>query len=292
MSLTRRSFSALALAFGFFGRSRAATGTYEVVLESNHRVALRDDVHLATDVYRPARGGKAVAGRFPVILERTPYGRNVTYFRDITATNSTPKTRAEVAEYYVRQGYVVIFQDCRGCHDSEGKFVKYLKEGDDGFDTCAWIRAQPWCDGIGTMGLSYAAHTQVALACLNPPGLRAMCIDCGGFSNAYQDGIRQGGAFELKQVTWAYHEELESPQAKKDPRLLAALKAVDLKTWFSRMPGSGATLPSASSRVRELRLRTMGAWQVRRILEATRHLCAGLLSPVRRCRDGAPVGLV
>jgi hypothetical protein len=188
-------------------------------------------------VYRPARGGKAVAERFPVILERTPYGRNVTYFRDITATNLTPKTRAEVAEYYVRHGYVVIFQDCRGCHDSEGKFVKYLKEGDDGFDTCAWIRAQPWCNGrIGTMGLSYAAHTQVALACLNPPGLRAMYIDCGGFSNAYQDGIRQGGAFELKQVTWAYHEELESPQAKRDPRLLAALKAVDLKAWFSRMP--------------------------------------------------------
>jgi hypothetical protein len=236
-SLTRRSFSALALAFGLFGRARAATRAYEVVLEGNHRVALRDGVRLATDVYRPARGGKAVAGRFPVILERTPYGRNVTYFRDITATNLTPKTRAEVAGYYVRHGYVVIFQDCRGCHDSEGKFVKYLKEGDDGFDTCAWIRAQPWCNGrIGTMGLSYAAHTQVALACLNPPGLRAMYIDCGGFSNAYQDGIRQGGAFELKQVTWAYHEELESPQAKKDPRLLAALKAVDLRAWFSKMP--------------------------------------------------------
>lgn len=237
LSLTRRSFSALALAFGLFGRARATTGAYEVVLESNHRVALRDGVRLATDVYRPARGGKAIAGRFPVILERTPYGRNVTYFRDITATNLTPKTRAEVAEYYARHGYVVILQDCRGCHDSEGNFVKYLKEGDDGFDTCAWIRAQPWCNGrIGTMGLSYAAHTQVALACLNPPGLRAMYIDCGGFSNAYQDGIRQGGAFELKQVTWAYHEELESPQAKKDPRLLAALKAVDLRAWFSRMP--------------------------------------------------------
>jgi hypothetical protein len=237
LSLTRRSFSALALAFGLFGRSRAATGTYEVVLESNRRVALRDGVHLATDVYRPALAGKVAAGRFPVILERTPYGRNVTYFRDITATNSTPKTRAQVAEFYVRHGYVVIFQDCRGCHDSEGTFVKYLKEGDDGFDTCAWIRAQPWCDGrIGTMGLSYAAHTQVALACLNPPGLRAMYIDCGGFSNAYQDGIRQGGAFELKQVTWAYHEELESPQAKKDPRLMAALKAVDLKAWFAKMP--------------------------------------------------------
>ena len=237
-SLNRREFSISALLLGVFGRARAARPpSFEVVLESNHRVSLRDGVHLATDVYRPARSGKAVAGRFPVILERTPYGRNVTYFRDITAGNPTPRSRAEVAEYYVRHGYIVIFQDCRGCHDSEGTFVKYLNEAYDGFDTCAWIRAQPWSNGhIGTMGLSYAAHTQVALACLNPPGLKAMYVDCGGFSNAYQDGIRQGGAFELKQVTWAYNLGLQSPEVQKNPQLLAALKAVDIKAAFANMP--------------------------------------------------------
>src|ERR1700749_764913 len=128
-------------------------GPYEVVLDSNVRVAMRDGVKLATDVYRPARGGNAVAGPFPVIMERTPYGRNVTSFRDITqAEPKTPKTRAEVAAIYVRQGYVVVFQDCRGRYDSEGEFVKYLSEGADGFDTCRWLVAQPWGDGrIGTM---------------------------------------------------------------------------------------------------------------------------------------------
>jgi putative CocE/NonD family hydrolase len=239
--LTRRGLSRLIAAFSLVGAARATaqpTEPYDVVLESNLRVPMRDGVKLATDVYRPARGGQLVAGRFPVVMERTPYGRNVTSFRDITqASPKTPKTRAEVAAVYVRQGYVVVFQDCRGRYDSEGLFVKYLSEGDDGFDTCRWLAAQPWSDGrIGTMGLSYAAHTQVALACLNPPGLKAMFIDCGGFSNAYQDGIRQGGAFELKQVTWAYNLGLESPEAQKDPRLMAALKAVDLKAWFGYMP--------------------------------------------------------
>jgi putative CocE/NonD family hydrolase len=246
--LTRRSFSALALSLGLFGRAGAqqerVPPLFDVVLESNHRVVLRDGVNLATDVYRPARQGKPVVGRFPVILERTPYGRNVTYFRDITATDAAPKTRAEVAAYYVQHGYVVIFQDCRGCHGSEGQFVKYLHEALDGVDTCAWIRAQPWCDGaIGTMGLSYAAHTQVALACLNPPGLKAMYVDCGGFSNAYQGGIRQGGTFELKQVTWAYNVALESPLVQNNPSLLAALKAVDLKAWFARMPWKRGQTP-------------------------------------------------
>jgi putative CocE/NonD family hydrolase len=208
-----------------------------MVLESDLGVMTRDGVRLATDVYRPARGGKPVPGRFPAILERTPYGRNVTSFRDISAASDKPLTRAQVAERYVRAGYVVIFQDCRGRYGSGGVFTKYLSEGADGFDTCAWIVRRPWSDGrIGTMGLSYAAHTQVALACLDPPGLKAMFVDCGGFSNAYQGGIRQGGAFELKQVTWAYNLGLESPEAAKDPRLMAALKAKDLKAWFASLP--------------------------------------------------------
>ena len=249
--LSRRAFSALAVAFGLCGArvrgqtdSDDASGPYEVILESNRRVAMRDGVHLATDVYRPARDGRPAPGRFAAILERTPYGRNVTYFRDITAANPVPRTRAEVAAYYVRRGYVVILQDCRGRHDSEGEFVKYLNEGRDGYDTCRWLVEQPWSSGVfGTMGLSYAAHAQVALACLNPPGLKAMYIDCGGFSNAYQGGIRQGGAFELKQVTWAYSLGLESPEVQRDPRRLAALKAVDLKAWFARMPWRRGSSP-------------------------------------------------
>ena len=238
-SLSRRTVARLLAAAGLAPASAAAAqdGGYEAVLESDVGVMTRDGVRLATDVYRPARGGKPVAGRFPTIMERTPYGRNVTSFRDITAASDKPLTRAQVAEVYVRAGYVVIFQDCRGRYGSGGVFTKYLSEGADGFDTCHWIRLQPWSDGrIGTMGLSYAAHTQVALACLNPPGLKAMYVDCGGFSNAYQGGIRQGGAFELKQVTWAYNLGLESPEAAKDPRLMAALKAKDLKAWFASMP--------------------------------------------------------
>jgi putative CocE/NonD family hydrolase len=245
-SLTRRALSRLIAAATLARGARAeAAEPYEVVLESNIRVPMRDGLKLATDVYRPARNGKAVAGRFSAIMERTPYGRNVTSFRDITQANpKTPKTRAEVAAVYVRRGYVVVFQDCRGRNDSEGQFVKYLSEGDDGFDACRWLTAQPWSDGrIGTMGLSYAAHTQAALACLDPPGLKAMYIDCGGFSNAYQDGIRQGGAFELKQVTWAYNLGLEGPEAQKNPKLMAALKAVDLKAAFAAMPWAPGHTP-------------------------------------------------
>jgi uncharacterized protein len=209
----------------------------DLVVERDVMVPMRDGVRLACDVYRPARDGRAVGEPLPVLLERTPYGKGEVSRSERTAADPTPKSRAEVAAYFVRHGYVVVYQDCRGRYGSEGAFVKYLSDAADGYDTVVWLTHQPWCNGkVGTMGLSYAAHTQGALACLNPPGLAAMFLDSGGFSNAYQSGIRQGGAFELKQATWAFNNAKVSPAVQADPVTSAAFAATDLKGWFTRMP--------------------------------------------------------
>lgn len=239
--LSRRAFELYAGAFAAWlalGRgARADDDAYDVALTSNVMVSMRDGVRLATDIYRPARNGRPVDGRFPVILERTPYGKTVVSRSELSLKDPVAKSRAEVAAFFVSRGYVVVYQDCRGRYGSEGTFVKYLSDGHDGYDTCAWLVAQPWSNGrIGTMGLSYAAHTQAALACTNAPGIAAMFLDSGGFANAYQDGIRQGGAFEMKQVTWAYRAAFESPEVAKSPSRLAALKAIDIKAWFAHMP--------------------------------------------------------
>jgi uncharacterized protein len=201
-------------------------------MTTTHMVPMRDGVRLATDVHLP--GG---AGPFPVILERTPYGRAETSRSEITAANRTPASRAEVAAYFTAHGYAVVYQDTRGRYGSEGRFIKYLSDGEDGFDACAWLREQAWCDGrLCTMGLSYAAHTQAALGCLDPPGLVAQILDCGGFANAWRGGIRQSGAFELKQATWALKNAALSPEAEADPVMKAALAAEDIRDWFTRMP--------------------------------------------------------
>jgi uncharacterized protein len=195
-------------------------------------VAMRDGVRLATDIYRPDG-----AGPFPVVLERTPYGRHLPSRSEITAADRTPASRAALAAPFVAAGYAVAYQDTRGRYGSEGRFEKYLADGADGFDTCAWLRAQPWCDGrIVTMGLSYAAHTQAALGCLDPPGLAAQVLDCGGFADSWRSGIRQSGAFELKQATWAFRNAQVSPEAAADPVMGAALAGEDLRAWFTRLP--------------------------------------------------------
>ncbi len=241
-SPTRRGLAALLASAGALVAAPKALATaaaeFECLLTSDLKVPMRDGVKLATDVYRPGRGGKPAPGRFPVILERTPYGKAIPSRSEISVANpSPPLSRAEVARFFVSQGYVVVYQDCRGRYGSGGEFVKYLSDGADGYDCCAWIVRQPWCDGkIGTMGLSYAAHTQGALGSAGAPGVAAMFIDSGGFANAYQGGIRQGGAFELKQVTWAWSAAQESPQVANDPLRLKAMKAIDLRAWFARMP--------------------------------------------------------
>lgn len=235
--VTRRGLAGLAGWTTALAGGARAESPFEVAVASDVMVAMRDGVKLAADIYRPARDGKPAPGRFPVILERTPYGKTVDSRSERNAIDPRPRSRAEVAAFFVSRGYVVIYQDCRGRYGSQGEFVKYLSDGLDGYDTCAWIVAQPWCDGkIGTMGLSYAAHTQGALGCAGAPGVAARFLDSGGFSNAYQGGIRQGGAFELKQVTWAYRAALESPAVLNDPQALAALKAIDIKAWFAQTP--------------------------------------------------------
>jgi hypothetical protein len=112
-----------------------------------------------------------------------------------------------------------------------------LNEPDDGFDTVEWIASQDWSSGkVGTFGISYGAHTQAALAANNPPHLACMFLDCGGFTNAYNSAARNSGAFELRQVCWAFRNAIASQEAAENPTVKAALEAEDLKAWFGRMP--------------------------------------------------------
>ncbi|RFD29434.1 antibiotic hydrolase [Pseudomonas sp. GL93] len=198
----------------------------------NQMIRMRDGIHLATDIYVPEDSN----GPFPVVIERTPYDKSKPS-RSEKQLDGQHISREQMAARFTEQGFVAIFQDCRGRYASEGTFTKYTAEGEDGFDTLAWIVQQPWCNGkIGSMGLSYAAHTQLAMACLHPPGLSSMVLDSGGFANAYHCGIRQGGAFELKQATWAFRQAKESPAALADPLVREALEQEDIYQWFTRMP--------------------------------------------------------
>lgn len=171
-------------------------------------VAMRDGVRLATDVYRPARGGQPVEGRFPALLYRTPYNKN---------------GLAKDAAFFARHGYVVLAQDCRGRFASEGNFYAFVNEGLDGYDTIEWAAAQPWSDGnIGTAGASYLAWDQYHAAMYRPPHLAAMFAVVGG-ANFYQEYAYPGGTPNLGWPVWLLRSAATGPEAGSRPAALEAL---------------------------------------------------------------------
>ncbi|MCC5872390.1 MAG: CocE/NonD family hydrolase [Gammaproteobacteria bacterium] len=212
-------------------------GHYDVVIEYDVQVTTRDGIRLSQDVYRPARGTRPLAGRLPVLLERTPYDKRGTRESERSAADPHPWTRVQLATWFASHGYVVVIQDCRGRFASEGRFTKYLNEAEDGFDTIEWINRQDWCGGaIGMFGLSYSAHTQTSLAALRPPGLKAMVLDCGGLANGFRNGVRHGGAFEMKQVTWAFRHARQSALSAGDDAAAAAIEKENLVDWLHAWP--------------------------------------------------------
>ena len=160
--------------------AEAAAG--DVVLQSNVMVPMRDGTQLATDIYLLAKRGKARSGRFPALLMRTPYGKDVRV--------------APFGRYFAAQGYVVVVQDVRGRYKSQGHWRPWYDDGRDGYDTAAWIGRQPWSDGgIGTLGTSYEGGTQQTLAIADAPNLKTM-IPLFSVSNVSRYGVRHNGAFE------------------------------------------------------------------------------------------------
>ena len=98
------------------------------VVRHSLAVPMRDGVRLATDLYLPENLGPYHPGPLPVLLERTPYGKNEETRRERSAANPLPMRRGEVAARFAREGYAVVVQDCRGRFGSEGQFTKYLGE--------------------------------------------------------------------------------------------------------------------------------------------------------------------
>src|SRR5215471_5645979 len=159
-----------------------------VRVERDVAVPMRDGVVLRADVLRPD-----APGRFPALLIRTPYGKKTEWSDDDFALRAA------------RAGYVVAVQDVRGRFGSQGVFDPYRQEGQDGYDTIAWLAARPYCDGqVGTTGLSYPAAAQWLAAMESPPQLKAMA-PAMTFSTG-RAFCYFGGALDLSWLPYFYQE--------------------------------------------------------------------------------------
>lgn len=165
------------------------------ILEKNVMIPMRDDVRLATDIYRPVEERPA-----PVLLVRLPYNKDI------------PTVLAFSLDRFIQAGYVVVMQDQRGRYASEGEFTMTQDEASDGVDTIAWITRQPWSDGnVGMFGASSLGIPQWLAAKERPSALRTVApMHCEHLMYHYQGGVfllglwhswslRLGGAGEVQR---------------------------------------------------------------------------------------------
>ena len=204
------------------------------VVAKNVMVPMRDGVRLATDIYFPAKDGVKLEGKFPAILERSPYNK------DGASEHWGP--------FYASRGYSAISQDTRGRYGSEGVWHMMTDDVADGCDTAAWIVAQPWSDGkFATFGTSYVGGTQHALAECGPPGLAAE-VPVDAVSNAGYFGMRNGGAFELRFMNWIFSIGApEGGREARDPATRARLEEArrHVREYLLNLPIRKGTTPLA-----------------------------------------------
>ena len=147
---------------------------------------MRDGTILRADVYRPADPGS-----YPVLVMRTPYDKHAlfhTLYFDVLAA--------------ARRGFIVVQQDTRGRFESDGEWLPWAYEQEDGYDTIEWAGRLPGSNGkVGMFGGSYTGQTQWATAIAKAPSLVAIAPQIT-WSDP-EDGLMfRGGAIELGLNAW------------------------------------------------------------------------------------------
>jgi putative CocE/NonD family hydrolase len=184
----------------------------EAYVRRELNIPVRDGVSLFAVVVTPKEAAKPL----PIMLVRTPYGVS-----GHLRPGGLPTEYRELAE----DGYIFVFEDIRGRHRSEGKFVmngslhdpqrdpQGTDEATDAYDTIDWlVKNIPGNSGkVGVMGISYpgwlagiaGVHPHQAVKAISP---QAPMTDTwmgddffhqGAFRQSF--GVEYAGGMELKK---------------------------------------------------------------------------------------------
>jgi putative CocE/NonD family hydrolase len=185
----------VAISSATLAQTSSVTGPH---MEKDVAVPMRDGVVLRADVLRPQGDG-----RFPVLVYRTPYGKELA-LKDYTTF-----------QHAAGRGYAVVVQDVRGRYASAGEFTPYQNEGRDGYDTIEWAARQSWSNGVvGTFGLSYPGAVQWLAAVENPPHLKAM-VPAMTFSTP-QNFFYSWGLWDMSWMEWIWDNIAPDVRVKKN----------------------------------------------------------------------------
>ena len=142
------------------------------------------------------------SGRFPIVLYRSPYVDSERYTPDeelcalIAARN----------EAFLKEGYAVIWQHCRGRGKSTGDCIPYIYEREDGLLLREWVRTQPFYDGeLYLCGGSYTSSVHFVTVPFESDvkGAVLEVQDCERYNCNYRNGFYKSnlhGEWYLKNM--------------------------------------------------------------------------------------------
>ncbi|MES2136424.1 MAG: CocE/NonD family hydrolase [Pseudomonadota bacterium] len=172
-------------------------------------VPMRDGTKLYTVIVmkKGTRGG-------PILLSRTPYDAKGSLSR--TASQHVVDIVPAMYKEFVEDGYIIVQQDIRGLHNSEGEFVMNrpivgplnhsgIDESTDAYDAIDWlVKNVPESNGkVGTIGSSYLGFLTLASE-INPhPALKAAVPQSPMVDGWMGDDWFHNGAFRTSSLDFA-----------------------------------------------------------------------------------------
>jgi len=176
---------------------------YGISEQHNVPVTMPDGTVLRANIYRPTdpRTGRPAAGRFPVVMVQTPYGKDTVGVA--SGQTGGPEAATETAEvpYLIERGYIDVVAEVRGTGDSGGTFnLLDPEQGVDGAALVRWAARLPGSNGrVGLYGPSYMGLDQFMTAAhLGPHSpLKALFPIVAG-NDTYRDIVYEGGLLDAE----------------------------------------------------------------------------------------------
>lgn len=190
----------ISLFFVSFGYSQDKTTDLKKIFRKvEYRIPMRDGVKLFTSVYIPLD----TTQNYPILLWRTPY--SVGPYGKYKFSR-----RLLTYKHFVKDGYIIAFQDVRGKFMSEGQyvnmrpFIKHKKKGQtdeatDAYDTVDWlIKHIPHNNGkVGIWGISYPGFYAAMAAMSLHPAIKAVSPQAPISDWFIDDDMHHHGALTL-----------------------------------------------------------------------------------------------
>jgi len=225
-------------------KSEIAEPKYEVKVEKDVMVPMRDGVRVAIDIYHP----NVEDEKFPVILCWGEWGKDSQDCVDWLA--ETPQLywdspfwdgsmEACNYNYTVPRGYIHIVAEPRGIGNSEGINLgdPTLHSRKDIYDAVEWIARQPWCNGkVVMMGPSSYSRAQLQAGQEPSPHLVALRPDEAPEPFAGEDFTGIWDAILYKVHTGAHANDHLTPVSYNQPENIAQPRALSMpKEEFKKL---------------------------------------------------------